>query len=258
MFKINDVMYAVNGSMINSIFVLEQPVTCVPMTESHVRGIINVRGDIVPIVDMRVLFELPTAEQNYQEFKKMIEDRKQDHLNWVEALRNYIENDVPFKLATDPHECAFGKWYDTFETNDPSVIHYLRQVEEPHNKLHACAEEAINCKRNCDECKREECLKVILKSAFEIYVPNLLKLIDHVREAYSASSKQMVIVLQEGAVQMGILVDEVVEVTDINEIFSLKEMPNTHRSPFVYGVGTVEHIEKEILMLDVSAVVKCS
>ncbi len=258
MFKINDVMYAVNGSMINSIFVLEQPVTCVPMTESHVRGIINVRGEIVPIVDMRVLFELPTAEQNNRDFAEMIEKRKQDHLNWVDALRTSAENGTPFTLAISPHECAFGKWYDTFETNDQSVIHYLKQVDEPHTKLHACAEEVANCAQKCDDCDREECVRVVLKNAFEVYVPNLLKLIDQVRDAHSASSKQMVIVLQEEAVQMGILVDSVVEVAEINEVFSLKEMPSSHRSPFVYGVGTVEHFEKEILMLDVSAVVKCT
>lgn len=258
MFKIADVMYAVNGAMINSIFVLEQPVTRVPMTEAHVRGIINVRGEVVPIIDMRVLFGLPTAQEDNDNFMAMIDKRKQDHIDWVTALRNTIENDAPFTLATSPHQCAFGKWYDTYETNILSVSHYLKQIDEPHTKLHASAGEAFACQRLCESCERIECKQDALRKATEEYAPRLLELLDHLKSAYDEGNTQMVVVLQDGDVQMGILVDEVVEVSDISDVFSLNQMPTSHRSQFVTGVGTAEHMDREILMLDVSAVIQCT
>lgn len=253
-FKIQNTMYAVNGEMINSIFVLEQPITHVPMSESHVRGIVNVRGEIVPILDMRVLLELPTAEKEYEDFKSMLELRKSEHEEWVEEFDKSLRNDTPFLLETDPHKCAFGKWYDSFSTESSTIEHYMKQIKEPHKKLHECAGEVLNMEHRCEQ--PEVCQKA-LKLAEEVYMPATLNLIDKALEVYNENNKQMVIVVQYEDIQMGILVDEVVEVTNIKDIFSLKEMPNSHHSKFVRGVGTVKHFEKEILMLDVKAVSEC-
>ena len=38
------------------------PVTRIPQSQAHVLGVLNLRGSIVPIVDMRMRFSLPRAE----------------------------------------------------------------------------------------------------------------------------------------------------------------------------------------------------
>jgi purine-binding chemotaxis protein CheW len=40
------------------------PVTRIPSSAAHVLGVLNLRGSIVPAVDLRVLFRLPPAECN--------------------------------------------------------------------------------------------------------------------------------------------------------------------------------------------------
>jgi len=37
-------------------------VTEVPRTPSHVRGVINLRGKIIPVIDLRIQFRMPAAE----------------------------------------------------------------------------------------------------------------------------------------------------------------------------------------------------
>jgi purine-binding chemotaxis protein CheW len=37
-------------------------ITAVPKTAGHIRGVINLRGKIVPVIDMRLKFQLPQAE----------------------------------------------------------------------------------------------------------------------------------------------------------------------------------------------------
>jgi len=37
-------------------------ITAVPQTPAHVKGVINLRGKVVPVVDLRLKFGLPTAE----------------------------------------------------------------------------------------------------------------------------------------------------------------------------------------------------
>jgi purine-binding chemotaxis protein CheW len=39
-----------------------QEITAVPQTPSHVKGVINLRGKVVPVVDLRLKFGLPAAE----------------------------------------------------------------------------------------------------------------------------------------------------------------------------------------------------
>ena len=39
-----------------------QEITAVPQTPGHVKGVINLRGKVVPVVDLRLKFALPAAE----------------------------------------------------------------------------------------------------------------------------------------------------------------------------------------------------
>jgi len=39
-----------------------QDITAVPQTPGHVKGVINLRGKVVPVVDLRLKFALPAAE----------------------------------------------------------------------------------------------------------------------------------------------------------------------------------------------------
>ena len=40
------------------------PVTCIPNTPEYLKGVLNLRGTIVPIIDMRLRFNLETMEYN--------------------------------------------------------------------------------------------------------------------------------------------------------------------------------------------------
>jgi purine-binding chemotaxis protein CheW len=41
-----------------------QEITPVPQTRPHVKGVINLRGKIIPVIDLRLKFGLPPAEYN--------------------------------------------------------------------------------------------------------------------------------------------------------------------------------------------------
>jgi purine-binding chemotaxis protein CheW len=60
-FSLADEWYAIEVSMIKE--VLEyQTITRVPKTPPSMKGVINVRGGVIPVVDMREKFELPVSE----------------------------------------------------------------------------------------------------------------------------------------------------------------------------------------------------
>ena len=75
-FVIQNEQYAVEVSSIKEI-VGVLPITIVPQTETYIKGIINLRGDIIPVIDMRLRFlkeEIPYDDQTcivvvlYQEY----------------------------------------------------------------------------------------------------------------------------------------------------------------------------------------------
>jgi purine-binding chemotaxis protein CheW len=41
-----------------------QDITAVPQTPPHVKGVINLRGKVIPVIDLRLKFGLPAAEYN--------------------------------------------------------------------------------------------------------------------------------------------------------------------------------------------------
>lgn len=60
-FKIDDEIYAANVSKVLSILELSK-ITKIPRTPDYIRGVINLRGTVLPIVDLRIKFGLTPTE----------------------------------------------------------------------------------------------------------------------------------------------------------------------------------------------------
>lgn len=258
--KVGDGIYAVNGETISSIFVLEQQVTMVPKTESHIDGIINVRGEVLPLIDLRLLLGMPSLKEEQRAFIEMIEARKQDHFDWVAELRHSVETETPFNLTTDPHKCKFGKWYDSYENKFHSAEIYFSQIDAPHKKVHEAAEKVNECFQKIirNEDLNGSCYRSIFSDLEKNLLPQLVDLLDSTVDAITTSERQMVVIVQNDDAQIGILVDEVLEVTAVFDICELSDVTNTHHSRFVCGVGRIEDLNRDILLLDTEELVKNS
>lgn len=60
-FKLGDELFAVDVSRVREVLELS-PVTRVPTAPAYMRGVANVRGKAVPVVDLRSKFGLPSAD----------------------------------------------------------------------------------------------------------------------------------------------------------------------------------------------------
>lgn len=64
-FKIGEEEYAIPILRVNEIIRLKGiNITEVPNTQKYVMGIINLRGEVIPIVDLRLKFNMPPVELN--------------------------------------------------------------------------------------------------------------------------------------------------------------------------------------------------
>lgn len=100
-------------------------------------------GDILTYVSLWDHLKLHSDYAEYEEMQAMLPQRKQDHVDWMDALRHSIETGSPFSKARDPHECAFGKWYYGYHARDRRLSLLFNQFEHPHATIHALADRLL-------------------------------------------------------------------------------------------------------------------
>lgn len=76
----------------------------------------------------------------YEELLTMLPQRRQDHLDWMAALEESIRSGAAFAKARNPRECAFGKWYYAYHSQDRRLGLLLGQFEQPHSAIHGLAD----------------------------------------------------------------------------------------------------------------------
>jgi purine-binding chemotaxis protein CheW len=59
-FKLGDELFAINVAQVREVLELSQ-ITRVPTAPDYMRGVVNVRGKAIPVVDLRLKFGLPTT-----------------------------------------------------------------------------------------------------------------------------------------------------------------------------------------------------
>ena len=72
--------------------------------------------------------------------------REIDHLGWAAKVSEMLihSQGTSLQVETDPHKCAFGKWYDSeeraaAEKQMPQLAPLLAKIENPHMRLHTSA-----------------------------------------------------------------------------------------------------------------------
>ncbi|MDH5256584.1 MAG: chemotaxis protein CheW [Gammaproteobacteria bacterium] len=91
-----------------------EPVTRVPNSPDYVKGVLNLRGSIVPVIDLRVRFDLPFEE--YSSLTVVIvlsvKDKKDGHERIISVVVDEISDVVKAKLSDIQTTPKFGTALD--------------------------------------------------------------------------------------------------------------------------------------------------
>lgn len=248
MFRVSDRIFAVDTTVVSGIMQLPEEVTPMPDYPDYVKGVIRVRDEIVPILQMRKILNLPTAEDEYTEVAALFDKLKKDHEMWVSALVRCVKDGAPFPLSTDPHQCALGRWYDSYKPANQALGFHLRKLEQPHAALHHTAVEVL---KHLQDGGNEQSIDAALRRASNIYMPQVLNLLDQSKDIFKNQYREMCISLTNNEVIIGLLVDDVLSVEEIREEGHIQEggfIPKKGR--LVTGVVHSAQVDGEILVLN--------
>jgi purine-binding chemotaxis protein CheW len=193
-------------------------VAVVPGLPRHCRGVMNLRGQLVPVRDLRLLLGMPARIEELTAMN--LPQRRQDHINWVAELRASVVENRPFKLTTDPHGCAFGRWYDHFEAEDPWLKSALAQFDEPHQRLHATAA-AVTAKVGQGDQAGALALVERLEAG---ELAELRRLFEDTIRVVEKIFRESVVVLRHGAGLVAFTADEVLAVDALAEADQIVEL----------------------------------
>lgn len=127
--------FALPSRDLRELVVVDQ-VTPVARTPPSIRGVVNLRGKVIPVIDLRMRMGMETAAEEANAFCALMSQREQDHRKWLAELEASVKERRPFTLTTDPHKCAFGRWYDTYKSDNGWIAALLRKFDDPHQRIH--------------------------------------------------------------------------------------------------------------------------
>lgn len=72
-FKLNDNLYTINSKFITSIVIIPEEITFVPNLSEYMAGLIHLRGNVVPLIDLKKLFKMQLNKSDEKEMVIVLE-----------------------------------------------------------------------------------------------------------------------------------------------------------------------------------------
>jgi len=231
------------------------PVTEVPKVPDNVRGVVNLRGKVMALVDLRLSLGMLTCHQEASSMVEMMDAREQDHINWLKELEASVREEREFTLARDPHKCAFGKWYYAYNAKDSTnrcmaLDRVLVRFEDPHNRVHALADKVSATLEH----KGSEAALALVGQARSTVLQEMRSLFDQARRTVRETERELAMILSGDNGDVAVSVDAVesVEVLEKESTTQADGLGLKLEDALVAGVGRRRDEDRLLLILDVS------
>jgi chemotaxis signal transduction protein len=246
-FKIAQETFGFEIRYVKEMLLLPPVHTIVKAAPDHL-GVIQLRSQIVSVFDLRRRFGLTSLNDQTRELVDLLRARERDHQNWVRELKASITERREFKLTTDPHQCAFGKWYDHFHTDDPWLARILRKFNDPHSRIHHVAVVA----QELLAAGQYDRALALADSSTGLLLADLQKLFAEAISQIDEQNRASLIVIAGEGQTMGVAVDQIHSVITCRseDIQPPETVADGRRRNGLVGLINQKDSDKFILLLD--------
>ncbi len=213
LFSVKGRLFAVSTGQIQEMLVVPET-TFIPDAPEYVRGVINIRGKVHQLVDLRLRLGMSSHYQEMKDLTDNLDKRKQEHEHWLEELESSVREERKFELELDPHKCKFGRWYDSFQSDDSMVQMELKKFDKPHKAIHSTAAEVLDL---TGRGQKDEALHII-RARKEGELALMMELFENMKEILRDTQREIAIIVELANNSFALAVDrvEAVENIDLN------------------------------------------
>jgi chemotaxis signal transduction protein len=222
-------------------------VHAIPQSSFDHLGVISLRNSLIPVFDLRRKFGIPPLNETASTLVALLQARLQDHENWLAELHLSVAEKREFSLTTDPHKCAFGKWYDAFHTDDLWLRQLLRKFDEPHLCIHHAGHAILEMQK----AGKFDHAALHLQSS-GVCLAALKKLFTEAMSLTLEHSQSSLIVIASETRPLGVAVDEIEAVMRCrdDEIQPPDSIPGSERFSGLIGLLPMKGSSQFVMLLD--------
>lgn len=206
-FRLDNLKFAIDSNYVAGMEITGK-VSEIPKTDASIRGIFQFRNQSIALIDLRTRLGLRSMQAETDDFCEMLDARKNDHVNWLTELDSSVHEKRDFRLTTDPHSCAFGKWYDSYVAPTHSLKSLLRKFDEPHKRIHSIAQKVTSAAKSGALKEAEN----IIENCRERELLEMIKLFSAVKDEYKNNQRETTIVYETKQGFRAFAVDQVLTV----------------------------------------------
>lgn len=219
-FSLKNERYAVPTTHVQTMVAMPDVVK-VPKAPAHVRGVINLRGQTSPLIDLRLRLGMDSALDTINDQIAMLREREQDHRNWLAELELSVHEGRQFTLATDCHKCKFGQWYDSYQPKSLTEGQFLKKFALPHQRVHQIA---IRVEELIEQGHRDQALALIDRTRGNELAEMVLLFQQFIEMTRKQAAKEIAVVLETRGTRTAIAVDSIMTVERLQHN-SIEPMP---------------------------------
>jgi purine-binding chemotaxis protein CheW len=215
--------------------------------------VINLRGKVIPVLDLRQRLGKQSLMAEVEDLVSLLHQREQDHKNWLAELEASVRDHREFKLTTDPHQCAFGQWYDNYTTDNRVLAFSLKKFNTPHRKIH---EIAVKVKQLENDGDFDSAINIIQQTR-ENELAEMVRLFAEARVLLQESSREIALVMEWKDKIVAGAVDsiEMVEKLKVDEVVELPELASTSADECILGIAKRPANKGMVLLVDVPGLI---
>jgi chemotaxis signal transduction protein len=185
-----------------------------PEMPEFVEGVIEHREKALNICNLRKMLGM---ESFYEEQLEVLKTVEQQHIAWVDNLKNAIEGKEEFNKTFDPHACYLGKWIDSkiecSKCNNKGFVNMIYSyVEKHHSNLHVIGKDVFEMS---DKKAALDRLNNEILEYYQSTLSGLTKLEENIDLLVKAFER--VIIYDLDGTIIGITVDEIDKIIDISD-----------------------------------------
>lgn len=250
-FKLGLEEFAFPMDRVREILRVERP-SEVPDTPKHVLGVLTVRGNILPVIDLRIMLGLETLELEVIQATREIHERFKA---WLAETRATLLSGS-FKIESSGPE-SVRKWISENNTSSQALMEILSQVRTASDKLQRAVLQAQT--QSLTETKEVE---NYYHQSIDPTAQQLSKLLGHFENSVKENIRedQRLIVVQSHGSLLALLVDKVREVLNMPK--GQIDKPPGHlsdsRNVELCGIAKLDQGKRLIMLLDSNKLIQAS
>jgi chemotaxis signal transduction protein len=244
--------YAINSKFIDGIMTPPDDITPIPDSPAKYIGMLNIRGDVFPLLDMRKQFKLLSVDEEIAAFEKCVDDFIELHKNAYDKLKS--KNGV--SMLGDELKCPYTHWAEKISrhAHKDKVSDLIQKAETHHRNIHAAAVKIDeHFKKGDKDGEVDTLLKELAKN-----IDAFTEILKEAEYTFKRRFRETIVNLSLDDCKLGIMVDEVLGVGEIEMVRDSNNLNTVYSSNMFEGVGKSDKTNKEILIINEELLIKQS